>query len=839
MNYDNSNNKTVTLIKLNSLLIQAVFFKNLKLIVSMKKYPLLFLLLCCTIIYGQKKSLQTKFTSEKIILDGKLEESIWQSVPIATDFIMFQPDNGKTVPNEKRTEVRVLYDNEALYIGAIMYDNEPDKILKEINKRDDFGTADFFGVFINGYNDGQQNFEFFVNAADGQADCLATDTNGEDYSWDAVWESKAVITSYGWVAEMRIPYAALRFSSEKIQTWGVNFFREIRRDRQKYSWNFIDTKIGTVTQQNGTVDGIQNIKTPTRLFFLPYASFYTYANANQKTYGELKGGLDIKYGINDAFTLDAMLIPDFGQTKYDDRILNLSPFEQQFNENRGFFTEGTDLFSKGNLFYSRRIGGPPAYSPETAKNEEIIESPISVDLYNATKISGRTKGGLGIGYLNAVTQKTYVTVKDTITQETHRVLVEPLTNYNVMVFDQRFHKNSSATFVNTNVTRNGSFRDGNVSALVWDLNTTKNTYNLSGNFEYSHVNDIDDKKDGINTTLDFAETSGKYRYSIGTNLVTKDFDNNDLGINFETNYYSFYGNTSYRILNPTKKFNSFNTNINVYTQFQKETSKIQSNQINLNVNTTSKKNHYVGFGLQYRPFENYNYYEPRTEGRYSIDPTRLGSWFSISTNYNNKFAFDFNPSIAILDEYKRMSYGVYLGPRYRFNDRLALNYDFDFLRQNNNKGYVDSGSQNETLPTDAIIYANRNIITYTNSLNGKYSLSSKMNFNLSARYYWSYTENLNFYNLQNNGRLSPNDTYSENKNQNLNTWNLDLSYNWWFAPGSQLTILYRSNAAKYDNLLNKDFGNNYTSLLNNEDLSHVVSVSLKYFIDYNQIRRKS
>jgi hypothetical protein len=785
---------------------------------------------------SQKKAIQTKFTSEKIILDGKLDETIWQSVPIATDFIMFQPDNGKPVPENKRTEVRVLYDNEAVYISAQLYDNEPNKILKEINKRDDFGTTDFFGVFINGYNDGQQNFQFFVNAADGQADCLATDSNGEDYSWDAVWESKALTTSFGWAVEMRIPYAAMRFSSEIIQTWGINFFREIRRDRQKYSWNFIDSKIGTFTQQNGTLKGIENIKTPTRLFFLPYASFYSYANADQKTYGELKGGLDIKYGINDAFTLDAMLIPDFGQTKYDDRILNLSPFEQQFNENRGFFTEGTDLFSKGNLFYSRRIGGAPSYSPETKNNEEIIENPASIDLYNATKISGRTKGGLGIGYLNAVTKKTYATIKDTISQETRRVLVEPLTNYNIMVFDQRFHKNSSVSLINTNVTRNGSFRDGNVSALVWDLNTTKNTYSLFGNFEYSYVNDIESKKDGINTALNFAETSGQYRYNFGADMVTKDFDSNDLGINFETNYYSFYGNNSYRILNPSKIFNSFNTNINEYIRFQKETGKVQGNQINLNVNSSTKKNHYIGFGLQYRPLEIYNYYEPRTQGRYSIDPTRFGGWLAISTNYNNKFAFDFEPTFAVLNEPGRNSIGVTISPRYRFNDHLALNYNFNFFEQKNNKGYVDNSSDNENLPPSTIIYSNRNIVTYTNTLNGKYSLNSKMNFNLSARYYWSYTENKNFLKLQDNGKLSNYDGYTEDKNQNLITWNLDLSYNWWFAPGSQLTLLYRSNAAKYDNLINKDFGNNYTNLLNNEDLSHVLSISVKYFIDYNQVK---
>jgi hypothetical protein len=336
--------------------------------------------------------------------------------------------------------------------------------------------------------------------------------------------------------------------------------------------------------------------------------------------------------------------------------------------------------------------------------------------------------------------------------------------------------------------------------------------------------------------LNFAETSGQYRYNVGADMVTKDFDSNDLGINFETNYYTFYGNNSYRILNPTKIFNSFNTNINEFIRFQKETGKVQGNQINLNVNTTTKKNHYVGFGLQYRPLEIYNYYEPRTQGRYSIDPTRFGGWFGISSNYNNKFAFDFEPTFAILNEPGRNSLGVTIAPRYRFNDHLALNYNFNFFEQKNNKGYVDSSSDNENLPPSTIIYSNRNIVTYTNSLNGKYSLNSKMNFDLSARYYWSYTENKDFLKLEDNGRLSNYDGYTEEKNQNLITWNLDVSYNWWFAPGSQLTLLYRSNAAKYDNLINKDFGNNYTNLLNNEDLSHVLSISVKYFIDYNQVK---
>lgn len=165
--------------------------------------------------FSQKKTLQTKFTAETITIDGKISESVWDTAQIATDFISLEPDNGNPIPQNRRTEVKVLYNNDAIYVAATMYDDEPNKILKEISQRDDFGTSDVFGIFINGFNDGQQDFRFIVNAADGQADCVATETNGEDFSWDAIWASKATITSFGWVVEMKIPYAALRFSGEK------------------------------------------------------------------------------------------------------------------------------------------------------------------------------------------------------------------------------------------------------------------------------------------------------------------------------------------------------------------------------------------------------------------------------------------------------------------------------------------------------------------------------------------------------------------------------------------------------------------------------------------------
>lgn len=773
-----------------------------------------------------KKSVSTKKTTENISIDAELNEASWKDAEIATDFVSLEPKNGTPIPEEFKTEVKILYSDNAIYVGAKLFDPNPEKILKELVERDELGTSDFFGIFINGYNDGQQEFRFFVTAANGQIDTNFTSAEGEDGSWNAIWESYAKITDFGYVVEMKIPYAALRFPEKDKQTWGLNFFREVRRERQKYTWSPIDNKIGAISQQAGILTGIENIKTPTRLFLIPYSSFYLSGSDAQKTKGELKGGLDVKYGINDAFTLDAILVPDFGQTKFDNVVLNLGPFEQQFNENRPFFTEGTDLFSKGNLLYSRRIGQTPDLNLNIAANESVAY-PGAVNLLNAMKISGRDKDGLGIGFLNAITEKTMATVSNDDNDNTRQIEVSPLTNYNVMVFDQRFNQNSSVTFINTNVTRNGSFRDANVTGLLFDLNNKTNTYNLSGGLKSSSINDVENKN-GYNASLYFAETNGKFRYSFGGEYMSKDFEINDLGINFRTNYYSFSGNTNFRILNPNKTFNTFRINLNSYFEFYTPTNQIQASNFNVNLNSTNKKNHYFGAGINFNPFKNYDYYEPRVADRYFVNPTNVGGFLYFSSNYNYKFALDINPYITHVIKQNRYEAGINISPRYRFNDKFSLSYSFDYFKQQNDIGFIDFEDSN-------IIFARRNRDTYTNSISSKFSVSSVMNFNLSVRHYWSLAENNKINNLNEDGSLALNTTYTGNKNSNFSTWNLDLSYSWWFAPGSQMSILYRNNAATFDRTINKNFNSNFSSLLQ-DNLNHILSISVRYFIDYNQAK---
>ena len=796
----------------------------------MPKYRLVILLIFfifCFSSYSQKKTLYAKSTLENIIIDGEINEEVWKTAPIASNFIMFEPDNGKPISNNKRTEVKLLYDNNAIYIAAFLYDDEPSKISKELTNRDIFGISDNFSVSINGYNDGQQDFRFFVSSAGVQMDCLATEDN-EDYTWDAIWESKVKLTDFGWVVEMRIPYAALRFSNSDKQTWGLNFMRTIKRDAQKYTWNRVDTKIGAVIAQEGILEGIENIKTPTRLFFIPYTSAYYQKNdfGSDKTF---KAGLDIKYGINDSFTLDAILVPDFGQTKFDNAILNLTPFEQLLSENRPFFTEGTDLFSKGGLFYSRRIGGQSNFVPTTASNEEITNYPSTVNLLNAIKISGRTKSGLGIGFLNAVTDKTYATILNTDTNETRKEVIQPLTNYNVLVLDQRFRQNSSVTFVNANTTRNGNFRDANASALLFDLNTKANTYNLYGDFKYSDVRDLTNYT-GYKTSLNFAKTSGRYRYLFSGKYLSENYDINDLGIIYVNNYHAANAELSYRIVNPTKVFNTFKATQNIYYEIQNTTEKTQEAWYQIVAKATTLKNNYLEGLFQINPINRFDFYEPREYGKYVFIPKSVIGYIQFFSNENKSFHYEIELSSEKFNEKNRATYKIFGGTKYIFNDKFSLQYNFQYSRLVNDRGFAAFDNTN-------IIFGERNREILQNDFVGKYSITNKMTLNLTARYYWSYSKNHEYFNLENDGYLTPNSNYSINKDRNFNSWNFDLSYSWWFAPGSEISILYRNYALESTNIVERNINSNLTNVFKSNP-TNIISISLRYFIDYNSLKNK-
>ena len=796
-------------------------------------FILVFMLCLSSILAQEKKTLQISRTDNPPKIDGVLDDAAWENAMEAKDFTQFRPTMGVAEKDFQKTVVKMTYDNDAIYIAAYLYD-KPELIMKQVTSRDNFGQNDFFLVVLNPNNDAQNDTELVVFPTGTQADAIANPSNGEDFGWNAVWDSAVKIVDDGWIVEMKIPYAVLRFSNQEEPTWGLQFHRQFKTPREQYTWNPLDITKGNIGLYHGELKGLKDIEPPTRLSFYPFAS--TLINTfDGKTTDDYSLGLDVKYGISENFTLDMTLIPDFSQAGFDNRTLNLGPFEQTFSEQRQFFTEGVDLFSKGNLFFSRRVGNRPSGDVTLNTNEEVTNFPNTVKVLNAAKVSGRTKKGLGIGVFNAITEKTNAIIRDSITGAVREEVVEPLSNYNIIVLDEQFNGNSSISLINTNVTRSGHFRDANVTGLLADITNKKNTYNIEGQVKMSNVNNLDGNTTGLSTFFVARKVHGNFRYSFDHSYADTKYNINDLGLQYRNNFNNFGVDASYRTFEPTKKLNNYyiGTYIN-YTRLA-DPGEYTGSSFGFNYNAQTKTLHNFGGNINHQPGKQFDYFEPRAEGRYFIYENRINSNLWVSTNYNKTFAFDANLGGATYFEKNRNTNEYWFGvsPRVRFSDKLLISYSFDYNMIYNDRGYTDTQGND-------IIFGERDQKTIVNSISGNYNFNSFHALSLTFRNYWStvmYDNEL--FTLQDNGRLTKDTGYTvndiEDPNVNFNTWNLDFSYSWQFAPGSQLSALYRNQLFNFSNASSDDYFDSLSDLFE-QPIQHTFSLRLVYFIDYNNIK---
>ncbi|MCE3282028.1 MAG: carbohydrate binding family 9 protein, partial [Chitinophagaceae bacterium] len=496
------------------------------------------------------KTLAAKRATSPIVIDGLLNDSAWINAPKAVGFTEFRPTPFRPEDYELRTEVYMLYDDDGIYLSGYCHERTKDSIAAEVNGRDGFGNNDFVGFIFDTYNDKINGFEYFVTPNGEQMDAKMSSDN-EDFSWNAVWKSEAKVHHDGWTFEIFIPFSAIRFSKKNVQDWGLNITRRRQKTLQQYAWNPVDPNVNGFLPQEGSWTGLENIKPPLRLQFSPYLSYYVnhypFNQPDLKNWSSsVNGGMDLKYGINQAITLDMTLIPDFGQVQSDNRVLNLSPFEVRYNENRPFFTEGTELFNKGNFFYSRRIGGTPLHYYSALNslqtNEHFVKNPSETKLLNATKISGRLQNGLGIGFFNAVANSQYAIIADNLGNE-RKLETNPLTNYNIVVLDQTLKHNSSISFINTSVMRSGHDYDAFVSSGLFNFFDKKNTWNFGGKLAFSNLvgyGATNKTLSGYSHSAYFGKASGRFNFNISQELTDEKFNSNDLGYFTNNNFLNHY-----------------------------------------------------------------------------------------------------------------------------------------------------------------------------------------------------------------------------------------------------------------------------------------------------------
>lgn len=806
-----------------------------------------------------KKQIKAVRISSSISIDGQLDEPVWQTAPMATDFIENWPNVG--ADSEYKTEVRLAYDNTGLYIAAKLYDNEPEQIETQLTERDFIGATDYFGVFIDSYQDGNNGFGFKVTAANVQQDAKFSSLSGGgddpdeggDTNWDAIWESVATIDANGWIVEMKLPWSALRFPDTEEQLWNINFVRYIQRLNNKSFWSEIDPQKSGFFTQAGEVSQISNIKSPVRLQATPFVAVYgqSHYDANEdptRSYGRsINGGMDVKYGINDAFTLDMTLIPDFGEAQSDNQELNLSPFEQRFNENRQFFTEGTELFNKGGLFYSRRIGGRAfhywAAEDDLADGEEIVENPQKTQLYNATKISGRTDGGLGVGFFNATAGEQYAIIRNAEGEE-RRFKTNSLTNYNVLVLDQNLKNNSSVTLLNTTVLRSGEDEDANVTGALFTLRNKPNSYALGGKVAVSQIYKDGDVDLGHTASIAVEKTSGKLQYSARYYEESDTYDPNDLGILFSNNERSLSANINYNEYAPKwDKINAWGTGLwtgysqlyapGVYTDYG----------INHWAWLQTKGFWNFNFWSYVEPIKNHDYFETRTEGRYYASPVNRNFGININSDRRKKLTYGMSTNYRTWNEkgWHRFNWNVRAG--YRFNDKLSVWAQTGRYNSRNNVGYADSftetiiDEQGNEIEQNQIIFGHRDRLTTENNFELSYTFTANMSISSRLRHYWSTVTYLDFRYLKEDGNLGEEWKTEDNYDRNYNAFTIDVNYRWRFAPGSDLFITYKNAIFGDEDIPASDYFANIEGM-RSLPRTHTLSLKVIYFLDYLKFVKK-
>jgi len=794
------------------------------------------------------KQIPARRATAAIKIDGKLDDAAWKDAPIATNFVELRPVAFRKESETNRTEVFFLYNDQGIYIGGYCHEKTKDSIQTELIGRDNFGGNDFIGVIFDTYNDKINGFEYFLTPLNEQMDAkqAPSGSNGdsEDFTWNSVWKSGTSIVNDGWTFEFFIPYSAIRFSKKNKQDWGLNIVRRRQKSGQQLFWNPVDpVKNGFLTQE-GFWTGIENIKPPIRLSFSPYFSSYI-NNYPYNTPGiknttiSLNGGMDVKYGISQAYTLDMTLIPDFGQVQSDNQVLNLTPFEVKYNENRSFFTEGTELFSKGNLFYSRRVGGTPLHYSDVYNdinsNERILKDPTESKLLNATKISGRSKSGLGIGFFNAVTKAQFALAEDDAGKQ-RAIQNDPLTNYNVLVLDQTLKNNSSVSFVNTNVLRNGSDYDADVSAGLFNFYDKKNKWNVYGKGYSSTLFNKGNKNiTGYKYNLGMAKVSGRFTFQAESTLHDDKFDFNDLGYMTFTNYWEKLVYLGYNFVKPQRIFTRLYHNFNFSYTHRYKPYGYQNININYNFNGQLKNLWYVGTNFIYSARGN-DFYEPRHEGRVFKTPVNIGFGNFFESNFAKKYFANGSYMVNFfnMDGWKEIS--LYFSHQYRVNNKISFGHDISVNPRWNNVGFSDIVTA--ALPQDdTVIFARRNRNTIENILRFKYSFNARMYITLRVRHYWSKVSNLAFFTLGKEGELVSNATFNRNLDQNYNAFNVDMVYSWRFAPGSEINIVWKNAIGTFNNIVITNYFKNIDNTLSSPQ-NNSISFKILYFLDYLQLRKK-
>lgn len=720
----------------------------------------------------------TRVINNAIHIDGKLDEAAWPQAQGYDHFTDRSPVDGAepTFP----TVFRVAYDDENLYVGIRAFDSEPDKIKRYLTRRDEYTNSDWLYISIDSYNDHRTAFEFGLNAAGVKHDLRRYDDENADYDWDAVWDGAVHIDQDGWTAEFKIPFRELRFTGSDDMNWGFQVYREFPRNKNELMvWNYWSKDESGFVSNYGTLTGLKNIETSNPLYVSPYVVGQSNISSelrnevhpsNYELMSHLGG--DARYSFANGLTFNATMNPDFGQVEADPADYNLTNFETYFAEKRPFFMEGGNIlnFSLGvgdgglasnSLFYSRRIGRAPQISPDPENGDYIsMKEPSATKILSAAKLTGKTKQGLSVGVMDAVTSREQADIiygKDL----TQTQVVEPLTNYFLARLQQDYRNGQTSlggvlTGTNRRLTHTGitSMRSGAYTGGL-DLNHEffDRKYVIQAALAFSYV---EGSKEAITATqtssaryyqrpdanyvqVDSNATSlsglgeklvigkfggGHWRWMTGVVGSTPGFEINDLGYMPRVDRHTQFFWVQYREWQPKGILNEYFINFNQYSNWTNAPQMID-NGGNVNAHLTFTNNWRIGGGLSY-DFSGWDISALRGGPAIRIDP-RTYLWTYLNTDRSKNLGFSVQNNLETAKDIRTQSYSLSVLFRPRHNLQISLGPGFN--KSNDSWAWVDKmeGTDGQM----RYIFSDMQQITWSMTLRADLTLMP----NLSIQYY--------------------------------------------------------------------------------------------------------
>ncbi len=478
-------------------------------------------------------------------IDGLLDDSVWEMAIPVTDLIQTEPDN-LAKPTEL-TEVRIVYDNDALYFAFRCHDSEPGKIMKRLARRDEWleagnDNSDWIGIGVDPQNDDITSYSFIVNAAGVKMDLFIPDDENYDMSWDAVWDAQVSSDDSGWTAEIALPFSLFQFNSQGEQIWGVELNRGIYRKQERHEWPGKPRGVKGIVSRYGILTGLENIPPPRQLEILPYILGGKQLGSVTENTGSL--GLDMEYGLATNSVASIAINPDFGQVEADPSVLNLTAFETFYPEKRPFFVEGGSFFTpqfgeeietwqKGSfmlppikLFHSRRIGRAPShFTPSTGS---IVSRPESTTILGAAKVLGKTTSGVTYGFIESFTDNEYGVLEKTGGghQSREDFLLEPRTNYFIGRVESPLFNTASIIGATVTDVRRAGGENASVGAVDWRLRFFNNRFNFSGQ---AALSDTKGQQGGAGRIYMMYDNFKWWNADLLATLYDGGFSNNDLG----------------------------------------------------------------------------------------------------------------------------------------------------------------------------------------------------------------------------------------------------------------------------------------------------------------------